>query len=134
MHALALALVALVALEHVWFFALESFLWTKPLGRKTFRMGAEQAAATRTLAVNQGVYNAFLAAGLVWGMLHPTPLFGLQVMLFFLLCVVVAGVVGALTVSRRILWVQAAPAALALVALHFAYASVLPGLHGAGAQ
>ena len=130
MHALALALVALVALEHASFFVLESFLWTKPLGRKTFRMSAEQAAATRTLAVNQGVYNAFLAAGLVWGMLHPSALTGLQVMFFFLLCVVVAGAVGAATVSRRIFVVQAVPALLALVALHFAHASRLPQLHG----
>ena len=130
MHALALALVALVALEHAFFFVLESFLWTRPLGRKTFRMSAEQAAATRTLALNQGVYNAFLAAGLLWGMLHPTPLVGLQVMFFFLLCVVVAGVVGALTVSSRILVVQAVPALLALIALHFAYAKALPQLHG----
>ncbi|MGA9521611.1 MAG: DUF1304 domain-containing protein [Myxococcaceae bacterium] len=83
--ALALALVGLVALEHAYFFVLESFLWTRPLGLKVFRNSPERAEATRVLAANQGVYNGFLSVGLVWGMLHPTPLVGLKVMFFFLL-------------------------------------------------
>ena len=110
------ALVALVALEHLWFLVLEMFLWTKPIGLKTFRQTAEQAAATRVLAVNQGLYNGFLAAGLAWSLLAPPELaFPLKV--FFLSCVIVAGAVGAATVSTRILLVQALPAAAALALL-----------------
>jgi putative membrane protein len=113
-------LVALVALLHVYFLVLEMFLWTKPLGLKTFRNSPEKAAETAVLAGNQGLYNGFLAAGLVWGLLHGAPAFGFQIKAFFLLCVIVAGVYGAATVSRRILYVQAAPAAVALILLWLA--------------
>jgi putative membrane protein len=106
---------AVVALEHVWFFVLESFLWTKPIGLRTFRQSAERAEATRTLAANQGVYNGFLAAGLVWGLLAAPGAHRESILVFFLSCVVVAGIAGAVTVSRRILMVQALPAALALL-------------------
>jgi putative membrane protein len=90
------------------------FLWDKPFGRRTFGMTPERAAATRSLAMNQGLYNGFLAAGLLWGVLA-----GDDVKIFFLACVIVAGVFGALTASRNILWVQALPGlvALALVVL-----------------
>ena len=110
-------LVAVVAALHVFFLVLEMFLWDKPLGLKIFRNEIEKARASKVLAANQGLYNGFLAAGLVWGLLHPNPGFALQIKIFFLLCVIVAGVYGAATVSRRILYVQAAPAALALVLL-----------------
>ena len=110
-------LVAVVAALHVYFLILEMFLWTRPLGLKTFRNSIEKATASAVLAANQGLYNGFLAAGLVWGLVHPDPGFALQIKIFFLLCVIVAGVYGAATVSRRILYVQAAPAALALVLL-----------------
>jgi putative membrane protein len=113
-------LVALVALLHVYFLVLEMFLWTKPLGLKTFRNTPEKAAASAVLAANQGLYNGFLAAGLIWGLVHPTPGFAFQIKVFFLLCVIVAGVYGAATVSRKILFVQAAPAALALIVLWLA--------------
>jgi putative membrane protein len=109
-------LVLVVALEHVWFLVLEMFLWTKPLGLRTFRHSAEAARASATLAANQGLYNGFLAAGLVWGLLAPAGL-AFPVKVFFLACVVVAGVFGALTVSRRILLIQAVPAAAAWLAL-----------------
>lgn len=105
--------VVLVALAHLGFLALEMFLWEKPLGLKIFRQTAEQAAATRVLAANQGLYNGFLTAGLLWGMI-PAAHAG-DVKIFFLCCVIVAGVYGAATVSRRILWVQAAPAGLGLL-------------------
>jgi len=105
---------AVVALEHVWFFVLETFLWTKPVGLRTFRQTAERAEATRTLAANQGVYNAFLAAGVVWGLLASPGADREAILTFFLSCVVVAGIAGAVTVSRRILVVQALPAAIAL--------------------
>jgi putative membrane protein len=114
-------LVALVVALHVYFLVLEMFLWTKPLGLKTFRNSPEKAADSAVLAANQGLYNGFLATGLVWGLVQSTPAFAFQIKVFFLLCVIVAGVYGAATVSRRIiLYVQAAPAALALILLWFA--------------
>jgi putative membrane protein len=117
---IANVLVALVALLHIYFLVLEMFLWTKPLGLKTFGQSLEKATDSAVLAANQGLYNGFLAAGLVWGLVHPTPAFGFQIKAFFLLCVIVAGLYGATTVSRRILLVQAAPAALALIVLWLA--------------
>jgi putative membrane protein len=113
-------LVALVAVLHLYFLILEMFLWTKPLGLKTFRNTPEKAADSAVLAANQGLYNGFLAAGLVWGLLQGTPGFAFQIKMFFLLCVIIAGIYGAATVSRRILWVQAAPAAIALILLWLA--------------
>ncbi len=90
------------------------FLWTKPLGLKTFRNSPEKAQQSAVLAANQGLYNGFLAAGLIWGLVQSDPGFAFQIKVFFLLCVIAAGAYGAATVSRRILFVQAAPAALAL--------------------
>ena len=112
--------VALVAALHLYFLVLEMFLWTKPLGLKTFRNTPEKAADSAVLAANQGLYNGFLAAGLVWGLLQGTPGFAFQIKMFFLLCVIIAGIYGAATVSRRILYVQAAPAAVALILLWLA--------------
>lgn len=115
MKAIAHALVVFVALEHLWFLVLETFLWKSPLGLRTFRQSAEQAKASAALAANQGLYNGFLAAGLVWGVLAEPSEFAISIKVFFLTCVVVAGVFGALTVSRRIALVQALPAAIALL-------------------
>jgi putative membrane protein len=109
---LASVLTGLVALLHLYFLVLEMFLWTKPLGLKVFRNTPEKAEASRVLAANQGLYNGFLAAGLAWGLWLGAV--GRDIQLFFLGCVVVAGIYGAWSVSRRILWVQAAPAALAM--------------------
>jgi putative membrane protein len=120
MNAIANLLVALVAALHVYFLILEMFLWTKPLGLKTFRNSPEEAADSAVLAANQGLYNGFLAAGLVWGLVQAVPGFAFQIKVFFLLCVIVAGIYGAATVSRRILLVQAVPAAIALVLLWLA--------------
>ncbi|AWI52748.1 DUF1304 domain-containing protein [Aquabacterium olei] len=108
---------ALVALLHFYFLVLEMFLWTKPAGRKAFRLSAEQAEATKVLAANQGLYNGFLAAGLVWGIALGSA--GTSVKLFFLGCVLIAGLYGALTASRKILFIQGMPAAvgIALVVL-----------------
>ena len=117
MMGIANALVALVALLHVYFLVLEMFLWTKPLGLKTFRQSPEKAQDSAVLAANQGLYNGFLAAGLIWGLVHGTPAFAFQIKAFFLICVIVAGIYGALSVSRRILFVQAMPAAAALILL-----------------
>jgi putative membrane protein len=104
--------VALVALLHVWFLVLEMFLWDKPLGLKTFRQTPESAASSKVLAANQGLYNGFLAAGLIWGLVLGEAGFGAK--LFFLGCVIVAGLFGAATVGRKILYVQALPAAVAV--------------------
>ena len=114
MALLANVLVALVVALHVWFLLLEMVLWRKPLGMRTFHLTPERAEATAALAANQGLYNGFLAAGLVVGLLADEPT-GFQFKLFFLSCVVVAGVFGAVTVSKRILLFQALPAAIALV-------------------
>ena len=114
---LANFLVAVVAALHFYFLVLEMFLWTKPLGLKTFRNTIEKATDSAVLAANQGLYNGFLAAGLIWGLIHGNPAFAFQIKTFFLLCVIVAGAYGAATVSSRILLVQALPAAVALAAL-----------------
>ena len=120
MKLVGIALVVLVALEHLYFLYLEMFLWTKPKGLKIFGNSAQKAEDSKVLAANQGLYNGFLAAGLAWGLIHSNPAFAFQIKTFFLLCVIVAGVYGAATVSRRILYVQAAPAALALILLWLA--------------
>lgn len=113
MTMVASVLVGLVAALHLYFLVLEMFFWTKPLGRKVFRLQPEFAEASKTLAANQGLYNGFLSAGLVWGLLRGD----VATQLFFLGCVVVAGVYGAATVGKKILFVQALPAALAIACL-----------------
>jgi putative membrane protein len=112
-------LVALVALLHLYFLVLEMFLWDKPMGLRTFGHSAEAAAASKVLAANQGLYNGFLAAGLAWGLWLGAG--GTSVKLFFLGCVIVAGLYGAATVGRKILFVQALPAAIALALVLAAY-------------
>jgi putative membrane protein len=103
-------LVAVVALLHLGFLYLEMFLWDQPRGLRTFNMTAEVARQSKTLAMNQGLYNGFLSAGLFWGLFAGEP-----VKIFFLSCVIIAGIFGALTVSKRIFYIQALPAILALV-------------------
>jgi len=116
------AIVALVAALHAYFLVLEMFLWDKPAGRKAFGLTLEQAQSTKVLAANQGLYNGFLAAGLVWGLLVPGAE-GLHIRVFFLGCVLVAGLYGAATASKKILFVQALPAVLGLVLTFAAAAS-----------
>jgi putative membrane protein len=111
MRILAILSTALVALEHVGFMILEMFYWTAPIGLKTFGMTPEGAATSATLAANQGLYNGFLAAGLIWALIGGK----LDVQVFFLCCVVVAGIFGAATAKPTSLFVQAGPAALALL-------------------
>lgn len=114
MKNIAKFLIGFVALEHLGFLVLEMFFWTKPYGLKTFGLTPEFAAQSAALAANQGLYNGFLAAGLLWGLLLRKP-DAVAIQIFFLCCVVVAGVFGALTAKTSILYVQAAPALLALV-------------------
>jgi putative membrane protein len=118
MQTLADGAVALVALLHLYFLALEMFLWTRPPGLKTFGLTPEFAKATQALAANQGLYNGFIAAGLVWGLVLGST--GGSIKIFFLGCVVVAGVFGGFTASRKILWVQALPGIIALALVLFA--------------
>ncbi|HBT7839530.1 TPA: DUF1304 domain-containing protein [Klebsiella pneumoniae] len=112
---LATLLVALVAIIHLAILVLEMFLWEGSAGRRAFNLSADFARQTRVLAANQGLYNGFLAAGLAWGLRLGAP--GVQVVIFFLACVLAAGIFGALTASRKILYIQALPALLALVAV-----------------
>ncbi len=114
---IASVLVGLVALIHVYILVLEMFLWNTPKGRKVFNTTPEFAAASKVLAANQGLYNGFLAAGLIWSLLLGAS--GRPVALFFLACVLVAGLYGAATASRKILYVQALPAALAMASVLF---------------
>ncbi len=118
MFTAASVLIALVALLHAYFLVLEMFLWDKPVGMRVFRNTPEKAAATKVLAANQGLYNGFLSAGLLVGLWMGDA--GLAFKLFFLVCVIVAGLYGAATFSKKILYVQAFPAALALTALYLA--------------
>ena len=110
--------VAFVALLHVGFFVLESLLWTKPVGRRVFGLTPERAQDSAALAANQGVYNLFVAAGLIWGLVAHDGSFAIKV--FFLSFVIVAGIVGAITAKRSILYVQALPGAIALLLVLFA--------------
>ncbi len=113
MKRVATFLVALVALEHLYILVLEMFLWTKPAGLRAFGLTPEFAEQTRVLAANQGLYNGFLAAGLIWSLVRRQD--GIPVRIFFLCCIVVAGVFGGITAKTSILYVQAAPALLALI-------------------
>lgn len=119
MSIIAAVLVALVALLHVYILVLEMVLWTGPRGQKAFGLTPEFARQTKALAGNQGLYNGFLAAGLIWSLLHPLPEFAWQIALFFLTCVAVAGIYGAATASRRIFFIQTVPAVIAMLAVVF---------------
>lgn len=122
MHTIALVLAFLVAALHVWFLVLEMFLWEKPIGLKTFRNSPEDARRMAVLAKNQGLYNGFLAAGLLWGagVVLQGGAHGGAVLHFFFGCVVIAGAYGAATVSPRIFFIQALPALLGFVAISLA--------------
>ena len=115
MSLVATAIVALLVLIHIYILVLEMFLWDTPKGRKAFGLTPEFSAATKVLAANQGLYNGFLAAGLIWGLWLGDEGFGVKV--FFLACIGVAGLYGAATATRKILFIQAVPAALGLIAL-----------------
>ena len=117
MEVLATALIGIVAFLHIYFLVLEMFLWDKPFGRKTFGLTVEFAKESKALAANQGLYNGFLAAGLIWGLMLGEA--GTSIKIFFLSCVVIAGLYGGFTVGKKILFIQALPAAIALVLVLF---------------
>lgn len=114
MSILSTIAVSLVIVLHILFMVLEMFLWNTPFGRKTFGLKQDYAKQSATLAANQGLYNGFLAAGLLWGL---TSTGGFDALIFFLGCVIIAGIYGALTVKRSILFLQALPAAIAMALL-----------------
>ena len=116
MQTLAVVLISLVALLHCWFAILEMFLWDRPPGLRAFGQTPEDAARTKILAANQGLYNGFLVAGLVWGLISGGD--AVTIRLFFLSCVIVAGVFGAVTARRKILYVQALPALIVQLLAH----------------
>lgn len=118
--------IALIAALHLGFLALEMFLWTSPTGQKIFGTTEEFALASAALAANQGLYNGFLTAGLLWSYFPADPAHAFSIRMFFLSCVIVAGIFGALTVSPRILWIQAIPAIIALVIEIAAYSFSVP--------
>ncbi|MGX9416636.1 DUF1304 domain-containing protein [Vibrio sp. WJH972] len=119
MSLLPQVLVALVAIEHAYILVLEMFLWTKPRTRRVFGLSQEEAEQTTVFAANQGLYNGFLSAGLLWGLFHSNTAFGEQIQLFFLSCVVVAALYGSYSVKRSIIVVQGLPALLAILSVLF---------------
>ena len=112
MNILSTISVSIVIILHVFFLILEMFLWTKPYGRKTFGLSESFAKETKSLAANQGLYNGFLAAGLLWGLVSTG---GYDALIFFLSCIIIAGIYGAITAKKSILWMQAMPATVAIV-------------------
>ncbi|MBH1970750.1 DUF1304 domain-containing protein [Moraxellaceae bacterium AER2_44_116] len=117
LHTVSLFLVGLVALEHFYIMYLEMVLWTTPKGLKAFGMTKEVAESSKVLAANQGLYNGFLGAGLIWGLVHPSAEIATQIQVFFLGCVLVAAAYGGATAKKSILLVQGLPALLALAAV-----------------
>lgn len=107
--------VFIVAVEHLFIMILEMFFWDKPIGRKVFGLRLEEAKIQKKLAVNQGLYNGFLAFGLIWSLVHPNPSFSHELSFFFLGCVFIAGLVGAVTANKKILFIQGIPALIAMI-------------------
>ncbi len=108
-------IIFIIAFLHIAFMVLEIFYWDKPLGRRVFGMNKETATASKTLAMNQGLYNGFLAAGLIWGLSLGTA--GMSIKIFFVSCVLIAGIFGGVTASKKILYIQALPALICLILL-----------------
>ena len=106
--------VFLIAVLHLYFLVLQIFFWTKPIGMRTFRRSEQQARDSASLAANQGLYNGFLSAGLIWGLLQPDLTFANQIKIFFLVCIAAAGIFGGITANKKIFFVQALPAVIAL--------------------
>jgi putative membrane protein len=117
MNILVNTLIAIIALQHISFLILEMFLWQKPIGRKVFHTSEDFAKATARLAANQGLYNGFLSAGLIWS-LFASQIYAGQLKVFFLSCVIAAGIYGAFSVNRMIFFVQGLPAVIALVLMN----------------
>ncbi len=115
-------LVALVALEHIYILYLEMFLWTTPKGRQTFGITKHEAEMSKILAASQGLYNGFLAAGLIWGLVYPIFVIGLHIQMFFLACIIIAGIYKGLTIRRAIFFIQGMPALIAMAGVIITFA------------
>lgn len=129
MHLVSKILIGLVALEHLYILVLEAFFWTSPRALKVFGMTLEVAEASEALAINQGIYNGFLMAGLVWALMHANKVFARQIATFFLSCVVVAAIAGGIIAKPSIFLVQGAPAILALLSLWLMAAKPSASIH-----
>ncbi|ULO06480.1 DUF1304 domain-containing protein [Paenibacillus sp. 19GGS1-52] len=116
---ISIILVSIIAAIHIYIVYLEMFMWATPKGMKTFGTTEQVAKDSKSLAFNQGLYNGFLAAGLIWGLLYPDAVAGRHIQLFFLACVLIAGIVGSLTAKKSIIYVQALPALVAIIAVLF---------------
>jgi putative membrane protein len=116
---ISIIFVALVAIEHLYIMVMEMFLWTRPRTMKTFGLTPELAESTKSLAANQGLYNGFLAAGLIWGLVYPDGTVGQHIQIFFLACVIIAAIYGALTATRSIIIKQGLPAIIAMLLVIF---------------
>jgi putative membrane protein len=114
MNMITTVAISIVILLHLFFLILEMFLWNTPFGRKTFGLSEDYAEKSAALAANQGLYNGFLATGLLWGLIGSG---GIDALIFFLVCIIIAGIYGAITAKGSILWLQATPAAIAIVLL-----------------
>jgi len=119
MKFIALIISIFVALEHLGFLYLEMFLWTQRAGRRIFGNSREDAEKTKVLAANQGLYNGFIAAGLIWGLVYPVAQVGYQIQLFFLICVTIAGIYGGITAKKSILLIQGLPALIGAMLVGF---------------
>jgi len=117
MNSFSLALVFFIALQHFFFLYLEMFAWSKPLGRKIFKNSVDKAESTKVLAANQGLYNGFLATGLIWGLFYPDVEVSEDIILFFLSCIIVAGLYGGYSVKKTIWYIQALPAFITLLSV-----------------
>ncbi len=115
MEILIKSLIAFIAILHTYFLILEMYLWDKPIGLKVFRMNLEKAKETKVLALNQGLYNGFLVAGLVWSLLESNLIFANNLQIFFLSCVLIAGIVGGLSVNKRIFIIQGLPTLITIL-------------------
>ncbi len=114
-------LVSLIAILHIYIMIIEMYFWDKPRGLKAFGLKPDFATSTTVLGANQGLYNGFLAAGLIWGLIHQQAVFGLQIQLFFLSCIFVAGIYGAATFARKIIFIQSVPSLIAIVLVYMNY-------------
>lgn len=115
MEILIKILIIIIAILHAYFLLLEMYFWDKPLGLKVFRMNLEKAKETKALALNQGLYNGFLVTGLIWSLIESNLIFSNQLQIFFLSCVLIAGIVGGLSVNKQIFFIQGFPALITLI-------------------
>lgn len=124
MQLTSLLIVSFIAILHIYIMIIEMYFWDKPRGLKAFGLKHDFATSTKVLGANQGLYNGFLAAGLIWGLIHQQEAFGFQIQLFFLSCIFVAGIYGAVTFARKIIYIQSVPSLIAIILVYINYSSI----------